>query len=138
MNQGFGKDFYRKGNSVKMFGPFAEPPDSENLKVAVLIPFPKISSYSKKGSQKGSSKVSCYVLTVKTGSQKALKALTSLNKESRHFSWAIIAFGVFALILPLAVTAFGAPEGYFSLAITAFRSYDRLGTMEKRSLDSLI
>ena len=26
----FGKDFYRKGNSVKRFGPFTEPPDSEN------------------------------------------------------------------------------------------------------------
>ena len=58
MNQGFGKDFYRKGNSVKRFGPFTEPPDSENLKVAfteppdsenlkvaVLIPCPKIGSY---------------------------------------------------------------------------------------------
>ena len=30
VNQGFGKDFYRKGNSVKSFGPFTEPPDSEN------------------------------------------------------------------------------------------------------------
>ena len=45
MNQGFGKDFYRKGNSVKRFGPFTEPPDSENWKVAVLIPFPKMGSY---------------------------------------------------------------------------------------------
>ena len=44
MNQGFGKDFYRKGNSVKRFGPFSELPDSENCKVAVLIPCPKISS----------------------------------------------------------------------------------------------
>ena len=26
---GFGKDFYRKGNSVKRSGPFTEPPDSE-------------------------------------------------------------------------------------------------------------
>ena len=34
---GFGKDFYRKGNSVKRFGPFTELPDSENWKVAVLI-----------------------------------------------------------------------------------------------------
>ena len=41
VNQGFGKDFYRKGNSVKRFGLFTEPPDSENWKVAVLIPFPK-------------------------------------------------------------------------------------------------
>ena len=45
VNQGFGKDFYRKGDSVKRSGPFTEPPDSENWKVAVLIPFPKISSY---------------------------------------------------------------------------------------------
>ena len=30
MNEGFGKDFYRQGNSVKSFGPFTEPPDSEN------------------------------------------------------------------------------------------------------------
>ena len=28
VNQGFVKDFYRKGNSVKKFGPFIEPPDS--------------------------------------------------------------------------------------------------------------
>ena len=30
MNEGFGKDFHTKGNSVKSFGPFTEPPDSEN------------------------------------------------------------------------------------------------------------
>ena len=30
MNEGFGKDSYRNGNSVKRFGPFAEPPESEN------------------------------------------------------------------------------------------------------------
>ena len=41
VNEGFGKDFYRKGNSVKSSGPFGEPPDSEKWKVAVLIPFPK-------------------------------------------------------------------------------------------------
>ena len=29
VNGGFGKDFYRQGNSVKRFGPFREPPDSE-------------------------------------------------------------------------------------------------------------
>ena len=45
VNEGLGKDFYRKGSSVKSFGPFTEPPDSENWRVAVLIPFPKISSY---------------------------------------------------------------------------------------------
>ena len=30
MNEGLGKDFYRKSNSVKRSGPFSEPPDSEN------------------------------------------------------------------------------------------------------------
>ena len=35
---------YRNGNSVKRSGPFSEPPDSKNWQVAVLIPFPKISS----------------------------------------------------------------------------------------------
>ena len=42
--EGFRKDFYREGNSVKMSGRFGEPPDSENCKVSVLIPFLKISS----------------------------------------------------------------------------------------------
>ena len=27
VNGGFGKDFYREGNSVKRFGRFSEPPD---------------------------------------------------------------------------------------------------------------
>ena len=30
VNEGFGKEFYRKGNSVKRFWPFSESPDSEN------------------------------------------------------------------------------------------------------------
>ena len=30
VNEGFDKDFYRKGNSVKRFGPFTDTPDSEN------------------------------------------------------------------------------------------------------------
>ena len=30
VNQGFGKDFYRKGNSVKRSGRFSDSPDSEN------------------------------------------------------------------------------------------------------------
>ena len=47
VNEGFGKDFYRKGNSVKRSGPFSEPPDSENWKVADQIHFPKISSYKR-------------------------------------------------------------------------------------------
>ena len=33
MSEGCGKDFYRKGSSVKRFGPFSE--------LSVLIPFPK-------------------------------------------------------------------------------------------------
>ena len=45
MNGGFAKDFYTKGNSVKRSGRFSEPPNSEKRKVAVFIPFPKISSY---------------------------------------------------------------------------------------------
>ena len=30
VNEGFGKDIYREGNSVKRSRPFGEPPDSEN------------------------------------------------------------------------------------------------------------
>ena len=30
VNEGLGKDFNRKGNSVKRSGPFSEPLDSEN------------------------------------------------------------------------------------------------------------
>ena len=41
VNEGFGKDFSRKGNSVKRSRPVSEPPDFENSKLAVLIPFPK-------------------------------------------------------------------------------------------------
>ena len=29
MNRGFGKDFYKKGNSVKRSRRFSEPPDAE-------------------------------------------------------------------------------------------------------------
>ena len=56
------------------------------------------------------------------------------------------ACGVFPQSLPFAITAFGALEGYVSLAIIAFgafgliviKYYHRLGKMDKRSLDSLI
>ena len=43
---GFGlvRSFRRKGDSVKRPGLFSEPPDSESWNVAVLNPFPKISS----------------------------------------------------------------------------------------------
>ena len=40
--RGLRKGFYRKGTSVKMSGPFSEPPDSENQKV-VPMSFPKVS-----------------------------------------------------------------------------------------------
>ena len=30
VNEGIGKEFYRKGNSVKRFRPFSESPDSKN------------------------------------------------------------------------------------------------------------
>ena len=46
----------------------------------------------------------------------------------------------FPLFLPLAITTFGGPEGYFNLAIIAFgafefsvpKYYDRLGKMERK------
>ena len=44
MNEGFGKDFYRKDNSVKRSGPFSESSDSENSKNCCPHPLPKISS----------------------------------------------------------------------------------------------
>ena len=44
VNEGFGKDSYKQGNSVKRSGPFNAPLDSENWKVAALVPCPKISS----------------------------------------------------------------------------------------------
>ena len=55
---------------------------------------------------------------------RTLKTLTSLNKESRPFSFATVAFGVFPLFLPLAITAFGGPESYCSLAIIAFGAFE--------------
>ena len=36
VNEGFGKDVYRKGNSVKRFEPFSEPLDSKTQSVAIL------------------------------------------------------------------------------------------------------
>ena len=38
---GFGKDFYRKGNSVKRFGPFTEPPGLWKLKSCCPHPLPE-------------------------------------------------------------------------------------------------
>ena len=75
-----------------------------------------------------------------------LKTLTSLNKEVRPFFLSDNSIWSFPLFLPLAITAFGGPEGDFSLAIRAFRAfgfivpkyYYRLGKMDKMSLDSLL
>ena len=54
----------------------------------------------------------------------ALKTLSSLNKEVLgRFSKVVVAFRVFPLLLPLAITAFGGPEGYFRLAIIAFGAF---------------
>ena len=53
-----------------------------------------------------------------------LKALTSLNKEVRPFflgDKSIWSF--FPAFLPIAITAFGDPEGYFRLAIIAFGAF---------------
>ena len=55
MNEGFSKDFYRQGNSVKRSGPFSEPLDSDNAKLlssspsqksALTLSMPKNSSSS--------------------------------------------------------------------------------------------
>ena len=75
-----------------------------------------------------------------------LKTPTSLNKESRPFFLGDNrAFGVYALFLPLTITAYEAPESYFGLAIIAFGAFQlivtkyccRLGKKNKRSLDYL-
>ena len=58
----------------------------------------------------------------------------------------MVAFGVFPLFLPLATTAFGGLEGYFSLATIAFgafqfivpKYYYRLGKMEFKESSLLI
>ena len=57
-----------------------------------------------------------------------------------------MAFGGFPLFLPLAITAFGGPEGYFRLAIIAFGAFQfivpkydyRLGKMEFKESSLLI
>ena len=54
---------------------------------------------------------------------KNITTLTSLKSLGR-FSCAILVFGVFPLFLPLAITAFGSPKGYSSLAIVAFGAFE--------------
>ena len=49
-----------------------------------------------------------------------MNTLTSLNKEVRPFFLSDNSIWTYRSVLPLAITAFGGPEGYFSLAITAF------------------
>ena len=75
-----------------------------------------------------------------------LKTLTSLNKEVRPFCLCDNSICISPVFLPLAITAFGGPEGYFSLAIIAFgafefivpKYYDRLGKMESEESGLLI
>ena len=73
---------------------------------------------------------------------KTLTGLTSLNKEVGPFFLSDNSIWSYPLFLPLAITAFGGPEGYCSLAIIAFgafgfivspKEYDRLGQMDKDS-----
>ena len=76
----------------------------------------------------------------------SLKTRTSLNKEVRPFFLSDNSIWSFPLFLPLAITAFGGPEGYSSLAIIAFRAcqfivpnyYYRLGKMEYEESGLLI
>ena len=75
-----------------------------------------------------------------------LKTLTSLNKEVRPFFLGENSIWSFPLFLPLAITAFGGPEGYFSLATIAFgafqfivpKYYYRLEKMEFKESGVLI
>ena len=54
----------------------------------------------------------------------SLKTLTSLNKKVRPlFLVANTIWRVITLSLPLAIAAFGGPEGYSSLAIIAFGAF---------------
>ena len=54
----------------------------------------------------------------------ALKTLTSLNKEVRPFFLGDNSIWRFPSVSSLAITASGGPEGYFSLAITAFGAFE--------------
>ena len=81
-------------------------------------------------------------------STRTLKTVTSLFKfkEVRPFLLGDNSIGVFPLFLPLAITAFGGPEVYFSLAIIAFgafqfvvpKYYYRLGKMKNKDSRLLI
>ena len=53
-----------------------------------------------------------------------LKTLTSLNKEVCPFFLGDNHNRSFPFFLPLAITAFGGPAGYFSLVIIAFGAFE--------------
>ena len=75
-----------------------------------------------------------------------LQTLTCLNKEVRPFFLRDNSIWSFPSVFPLAITAFGGPEGCFSLAIKAFGAfglivpeyYYRLGKMEFKESGLLI
>ena len=56
-----------------------------------------------------------YIITGGANIIASLKALTSSNKEVRPFFLGDNSNWSFPLVLPLAITAVGGPEGYFSL-----------------------
>ena len=68
----------------------------------------------------------------------SLKTLTSLNKEVRPFFLSDNSIWSLPSVFPLAITALGGPEGFFSLAIIVFgafgfilpKYYYRLGKMD--------
>ena len=113
-------------------------------------PFSRISGALPKVLARGSTVISAWTCTPdelpENGFGPSLKTLTSLNKESRPFFLGDNSMRSLPSVLPLAITACGGPESYFSLAIIAFGAlefivpeyYCRLGKMEKRSLTSLI
>ena len=76
----------------------------------------------------------------------AIFPISLIIRSLGRFSLATVAFGVFPLFLPLAITACGGSEGYFILAIITFGAFEflvpkyyyHLGKMDKGSLGSLI
>ena len=52
------------------------------------------------------------------------QTLTSLNKEVRPIFLSDNSIWSLPLFLPFAITAFGAPGGFFSLAIIAFGAFE--------------
>ena len=77
--------------------------------------------------------------------KKSVEMVPEIRRLGR-FCWATVACGVFPRFLPLAITAFGGPEGDFNLAIRAFGGFQfivrkycyRLGKMEFKESGLLI